>query len=125
MDAGDLSRVFFAFVTVLGFIGAAALIVRKSGIASGAMALAKTRRLQIIETLPLDARRRIAIIRCDGREHLLVLGQSSETVIDADIPAMAVLTENATEPAPFAMAQTFSFLKKSVFTRDAEKPHAA
>ena len=125
MDAGDLSRVFFAFVTVLGFIGAAALIVRKSGIASGAIALAKTRRLQIVETLPLDARRRIAIVRCDGREHLLVLGQNSETVIDADIPAIAALTENAAEPAPFAMAQTFSFLKKSVITRGVENADAA
>jgi flagellar protein FliO/FliZ len=94
MNLEDLSRVLFAFVAVIGFIGAAALIARKLGLAAGARALAKSRRLSIIESLPIDARRRAVIIRCDDREHLLLLGQSGETLIAADLPR----PENAASP---------------------------
>ena len=32
------------------------------------------RRVELIERLPLDARRSVALIRRDGREHLILLG---------------------------------------------------
>ena len=44
-----------------------------------------TRRLEIIENLPLDARRRLAIIRCDNREHLLLLGTEQDILIEANL----------------------------------------
>ena len=40
---------------------------------------------KLVETLPIDPRRRLAIVRCDDREHLLILGTNSETVIESDI----------------------------------------
>lgn len=89
MDILDLSRIFFALIAVLGMIGLCAMIAKKAGLVSGAVGLAKKRRLQLVETLPLDARRRAAIIRCDGREHLVILGQTSETLVEANIPACA------------------------------------
>jgi flagellar protein FliO/FliZ len=88
MDILDLSRIFFALIAVLGMIGLCAMIAKKAGLVSGAVGLAKKRRLAIVETLPLDARRRAAIIRCDGREHLVILGQASETLVEANIPAL-------------------------------------
>lgn len=112
MDAGDLSRIFLAFVTVIGFIGAAALIVRKTGLASGAIALAKNRRLHLVETLPLDARRRAVILRCDGREHLILLGQNGETVVDADISEIDSPINCEAKDTPRKSTQTFSILKK-------------
>ena len=63
MDILDLSRIFFALIAVLGMIGLCAMIAKKAGLVSGAVGLAKKRRLQLVETLPLDARRRAAIIR--------------------------------------------------------------
>lgn len=105
MDILDLSRIFFALIAVLGLIGLCALIARKAGFVTGVVSLARRRRLSIVESLPLDARRRAAIIRCDGREHLIILGATSETIIDADIPACAPPSapEAAATP-PFAEA---------------------
>ncbi len=110
MDILDLSRIFFALIAVLGLIGLCAMIARKAGLVSGAVSLARRRRLSIVETLPLDARRRAAIIRCDGREHLVILGATTETIIDADIPACAPLAEEGAAKPPFAEA--FARLQK-------------
>jgi hypothetical protein len=37
--------------------------------------------------LPIDQRRRAAIIACDGREHLIILDQARVTVVEKAIPA--------------------------------------
>jgi flagellar protein FliO/FliZ len=41
----------------------------------------RSRRLVLAETLPLDARRRVHLIRCDGHEFLLLTGGASDAVI--------------------------------------------
>lgn len=46
----------------------------------------KNRRLKIMEAAPLDARNRAIILRCDGREHLVILGEGKVCLIDRDIP---------------------------------------
>ena len=40
------------------------------------------RRLLLIETLPLDRMRRLQIVRCDGRELLLLTGGGADLVLD-------------------------------------------
>ncbi len=73
-----------AFAFVLALIGVVAILARRFGLGymprSGSM-----RRLVISETVPLDARHRLVLIRRDNVEHLLVLGPASATVIEADI----------------------------------------
>ena len=49
-------------------------------------AVQKTRRLGVVETLPLDARRRLVLVRRDGVEHLILLGAAGEAVIET-LPA--------------------------------------
>ncbi len=39
------------------------------------------RRLGVVETLALDPRRRLYIVRCDGRELLLLAGNSHDALI--------------------------------------------
>jgi flagellar protein FliO/FliZ len=46
----------------------------------------RARRLKIIESLALDAKRRCVILRCDGHEHLLLLGGQDDIVIEANLP---------------------------------------
>lgn len=79
------------FVSVFGFViglmllfsrflqklGSMASVARKDG----------TRRLSIIESMPLDPRRRLVLVRRDDQEHLLVLGHEGETVVETNIPA--------------------------------------
>ncbi len=45
----------------------------------------KLRRLEIIDQLPLDHKSRLVLIRRDETEHLLMLGQSGDLVIETNI----------------------------------------
>lgn len=105
MELAEIARVFFALIAVLGLIGLAALAARKAGLISASGGVVRKRRLAIIETLAIDARRRVAIIKCDDKEHLVVLGANSETLVESDLDAPAI------EPAaanPFPSLRDFA-----------------
>jgi flagellar protein FliO/FliZ len=87
MEIIDIARIVFALVAVLGMIGLAALAAKKLGLQNGSMSLQRARRLSIVETLSLDPKHRLAIVACDGREHLVVLGATRVSVIERSIPA--------------------------------------
>jgi len=54
------------------------------------------RRLEMIEQLPLDHKSRLVLVRRDDQEHLLMLGQTSDLVIETNIIAKPKTIE--TEP---------------------------
>lgn len=70
--------VFAALLVVLVLIRLAARAAQRFGLAprSGA-----GRRLTLAETLPLDPRRRVHLIRCDSHEILLLTGGGRDVVI--------------------------------------------
>ena len=86
MTLFDIARLLFSLIAVLGMIGLAALAAKRLGFA-GAVGVQRARRLALVETLAFDQKRRAAILRCDGREHLIVFDGAAVTVIDRDIPA--------------------------------------
>ena len=100
MPASEIFRIVFGFVAVLGMIGACAFLARKTGLANLAGPAGKKRRLAISETLPLDARRRLAIVRCDDLEYLIVLGPSGETIVATGLKAAEEQGESEQAPAP-------------------------
>lgn len=59
-----------ALLLVLGLILVLARLLRASGLAPQT----KGQRLKVQEVLAVDARRRLLILRCDGREVLLMTG---------------------------------------------------
>lgn len=85
MEATDVSRILFGLMAVLALIGLVALAARKLGFAPAARARGAQKRLGLVETLPLDARRRLVLIRRDGVEHLLLLGAESDTLVEGFI----------------------------------------
>jgi flagellar protein FliO/FliZ len=92
-DPGSFSwlRLMLALSVVAGLLALMALALKY--IASGKLSITKmasARRLKLIETLPLDTRRRLAIIRCDGREHLLLLGSGQDIVVESNLPASEI-----------------------------------
>jgi hypothetical protein len=80
-------RFFIAFLIVLGLIGAAAWAVRRFG--AGRLGAVGTRgrqpRLAVIDQTPVDARRRLILIRRDNVEHLLMIGGPSDVVVEPNI----------------------------------------
>lgn len=94
-DVVNLSQYLLALMVLLGLLGAMgffAYAVQRGWILQGVTGLrslsATSRRLTISETLIVDPRRRVVIIRCDGREHVLLLGAERETILSStDVPA--------------------------------------
>jgi flagellar protein FliO/FliZ len=81
----DAVKAVFALAVTLGLVGLAAYAARRWGPA-GLVALQKPlkeRRLALVESLPLDAQRRLVLIRLDGRERLVLLGEGR--LIEADL----------------------------------------
>lgn len=74
-----------SLVFVLALIGVAAVLARRLGFGQGARGGSGTRRLGIVEVLPLDGRRRLVLLRRDETEHLVILSATGEQVIEAGI----------------------------------------
>ena len=76
MDFIEIVRAIAALGVTLGVIGVAAVAVRR--FAPLALLRLKTpaeRRLKVVESLMLDPQRRLVLIRCDGEERLILLGE--------------------------------------------------
>lgn len=90
MDVLDIARYLAGLLLVLGLIGAAGLATRKFGVPGFAKPNA-TRRLHIVESLMLSPRQKLAIIRRDGVEHLLLITATGATVVEAGFAAPEAL----------------------------------
>lgn len=88
MDFVTLIRFAAALAAVIGLIFLAAALLKRFGVA-GRIAPMGQRRLAIVEALPLDARRRLILVRRDGTEHLLLVGAEGSTVIESRIEPAA------------------------------------
>lgn len=103
LDLPNLLRFALALAVVLALIVVVAWVARRL-LGGGVQGLGRQRRLALVESLALDGKSRLAIIRRDDVEHLLYLGPSGSTVIEAGLapPRTAVrpapAPENATEP---------------------------
>ncbi len=95
MDLAEFARAIFALALTLGLVGLGAVGLRKLGpdwlsrLQPGGKA---KRRLAILETLVLDPHRRLVLVRCDGEERLMLLGEgqvvmSPVTPADSQQPA--------------------------------------
>ncbi len=86
MEAFDLLRYFAALLLVLGLLGGFLFIVRRGWIPGLPTIATLTgargdRRLEVSESLVLDPRRRVVIVKADEEEHVLLLGPERELVL--------------------------------------------
>lgn len=75
---------------VIGLIGLVSILLKRYGpekvlFAMNRMKANTERRLSVAEVLPIDAKRKLMIIRRDDTEHLIILGHEKETVIESGI----------------------------------------
>lgn len=103
MDPLVYFRFALALALVLGLVLLAGWAARRFGLApGGARRLRRGRRLGIVEVMPIDARRRLVLVRRDDKEHLLLLSTTRDLVVEAGIaapPEDLVADAAADEPA--------------------------
>ncbi len=89
MSAVDYSQFILSLLFVLGLIGVAAFLARRFGLAQTTKPAGGRRRLATVETLALDGKRRLLLVRRDDVEHLVILGPSSETIVERNIRCLS------------------------------------
>ncbi len=80
MDFLSLLRAIFALAIVLGLILGLAYVLRRYApqLLARLQAQRGERRLKVIETLVLDPARRLVLVKLDGEERLILLGEGHE-----------------------------------------------
>ncbi|MGE3624028.1 MAG: flagellar biosynthetic protein FliO [Bdellovibrionales bacterium] len=88
MESISWLRIAVAFISVFGLLALFGFVlkyVKMRGFAMPGLGNAATRRLEVVETLPLDPRRRLVIVRRDTAEHLLLLGVNEDVVVETNL----------------------------------------
>lgn len=83
MEFVSFGRFVLSFAVVIGLIGLLALVARRYGTKSLFIKPRDEARLEVLESLPIDPRFRLLIVRRDNVEHLLVRGPESVQVIES------------------------------------------
>lgn len=87
MELAAVLRLLVALAVVLGLLALLAAAAKRFNLIKPVSQTG--RRLAVVETIALDQRRRLVLVRRDGVEHLLVLGQEGATLVEAGIAGMA------------------------------------
>ncbi|WP_270936890.1 flagellar biosynthetic protein FliO [Falsiroseomonas oryzae] len=74
-----LTGLLTALAALAGVLGALVLVLR--GLRATGLARQAGRRLAVTEAVALDARRRLVLVRCDGRDLLLLTGGAQDAVV--------------------------------------------
>ncbi|WP_417430089.1 FliO/MopB family protein [Kiloniella sp.] len=83
MDYGNYFQFFLSLIFIIGLIFAFSIIAKKLGLGHGpAITGNKQKRIQITEVKPLDAKRKIVLIQCDNKEHLVLVGGTNDLLLD-------------------------------------------
>ena len=87
MELESYFRFLLALVFVIGLIWLLAAVARRMGFGFPVSSFkgGRARRLSVVEVAPVDGRRRMILVRRDDTEHLILLGPSSELVIESGI----------------------------------------
>ncbi len=99
MDLVSLPRFVLALAAVLALIVGLSWLLRRYGAGINPAPGLRGQRIGVVAFSPVDGKRRLALIRRDNVEHLVLLGPTQETVIETGIP----VTE---EPAPPTVSST-------------------
>lgn len=119
MHPADYLQFALALIFVLGLIGLCAVLLKRFG--PGGMMVARPRagsakRLHIVDSLTLDPRRRLVLVRRDGVEHLLLLGAQSDLAIETGIDA-GPAEANTETPAPNGVIRRFDDVVRRISAR--------
>ncbi len=93
---GNILTILFALAIVIVLIVAGVWALKLVFKASGSIARGRQRRLALIDTMAIDSKRHLVLVRRDDVEHLIITGSNSDVVIETGIPVPAHVTRSTT-----------------------------
>lgn len=103
MDASNYVRFVAALLFVLALIAFATWLAKRFGMGGRVNAVRRAdRRLEIVEALTVDAKHRAVLMRRDDVEHLVLLGPTTDIVIETGIPGRPMAKPSGTADTPAA-----------------------
>lgn len=100
-SSGSILTVLFALGIVLVLIVLAVWLLKLVYSASGKVARGRNRRLAVMESLAIDQKRQLLVIRRDNVEHLVLIGGTHDLVIETGIPlAEPAAAASSRRPVP-------------------------
>lgn len=87
MESTVYLRFIASLVLVLGLMLVVLWALRRFNIGGMVARPGARRRLAVVETMVVDTRRRLVLVRRDGIEHLLMIGGPQDVVIERGIAA--------------------------------------
>lgn len=91
MDFLSLLRTLGGLGVVLGMLAGALWVVRRYDLRLPGRAIGvNDRRLELVETLPIDGRRMAVLLRRDGREHLVLIAPEGHLILETGLIPDAV-----------------------------------
>lgn len=101
----DYLRFLIALVFVLALIALLAWLAKRFGVPGAFSRPRSARRLSVVESLPIDARHRLILVRRDAVEHLVMLGAAGDSLIEADIVPPPTPPDAPASPATDAIGE--------------------
>ncbi|MFC7050512.1 FliO/MopB family protein [Emcibacter nanhaiensis] len=89
MDVISYGQYLVALLFVIALLFGLAYAAKKMGLSARVTInspKANRRRLNIVEILPIDTKRKLILIRRDQTEHLLMLGTENDLLVEQNIP---------------------------------------
>ena len=83
------TRFVLALLVVVALLALFAWLARRLGLATRGSGAGGRRRLAVVETAPVDGKRRLVLLRRDDTEHLVLLGPDGVIVVERGIAAPA------------------------------------
>lgn len=99
-SGNTILTMIFALGVVIVLILLAVWLLRMLFNVSGSAARGRNRRLSVIDTLALDQKRQLVIIRRDNVEHLILTGGPQDLVVETGIPVEEVVATPQTSRRP-------------------------
>jgi len=93
-NSSALLRAALGLLFVISLIGLLAVLVKKFGIMMPAVRKPDNKRISVEEISMVDPRRRLILVRCDQREHLILLGMSNDLLIESFAVSQVDITKS-------------------------------
>ncbi|MBR7158176.1 MAG: flagellar biosynthetic protein FliO [Alphaproteobacteria bacterium] len=74
---------FLSLLAIIGLILFLAWLVRRFGLGAMAPKATQQKRLRVVAALGIDSKRRLMLVSCDDKEHLLLVGGNTDLLIES------------------------------------------